>query len=118
MVPVLVQGVAGSKSVETYAFLDEGSDATLCSERLLSKLGLKGERVHCSVDTINGLKQRTATKVTLAARGVDEREVVQLGEVYAITKLPDLYSSIPRATDSARYQHTRDITFHELQCRT
>ena len=42
VIPVLVRSPDGSRSVVTYAFLDLGSSATLCTDRLLKKLGTKG----------------------------------------------------------------------------
>ena len=43
VVPVKVMGIGCEKPVITYAFLDNGSNSTFCTQDLLTKLGLKGE---------------------------------------------------------------------------
>ena len=43
IVPLRVSGADGGPEVETYAFLDDGSDITLCSNSLAETLGLSGK---------------------------------------------------------------------------
>jgi len=54
VVPVTVWGPSHGNCITTYAFLDEGSDTTLCSRNLVDQLNLKGTKVHLSLATING----------------------------------------------------------------
>ncbi len=44
IVPVQIKAKSGSKIVSTYAFLDPGSSACFCTERLMRKLNLTGTR--------------------------------------------------------------------------
>ena len=53
VVPVRVWG-DGKRLVDTYAFLDEGSDPTLCTDGLIDKLKVRGEPVRISLATVNG----------------------------------------------------------------
>ena len=42
IVPVRVQGKQPGEEVETYALLDNGSDVSLCDEKLTDQLGISG----------------------------------------------------------------------------
>jgi hypothetical protein len=44
VVPVKVRGKGGNKMVKTYAFLDNGSNTTFCTERLINRLGIEGTK--------------------------------------------------------------------------
>ena len=115
VVPVKVWG-ARKGLVETYAFLDEGSDITLCTEGLLDKLKLRGEPVQVSLATINGIKTRAGRRVSLSTQGVDENAVIQLSNVISVPTLPELQSSIPSNKDVSKYQEVlKGITFPELE---
>ena len=49
IVPVKVRGSDGRTEVETYAFLDNGSDTTLCLNGLAQRLGLNETLKHFSL---------------------------------------------------------------------
>lgn len=46
VVPVKVQAIKGEAVIETYALLDNGSEATLCHKTLAQRLKLKGNKVY------------------------------------------------------------------------
>ena len=52
VVPVKVTGIGREKLLITYAFLDNGSNSTFCTEDLLNELGMKGEETSFSLSTI------------------------------------------------------------------
>ncbi|KAH3813182.1 hypothetical protein DPMN_141634 [Dreissena polymorpha] len=52
IVPVFVKGENG-KSCQTYALLDDGSDKTLCDERLLKNLNVASKPVKFQMSTVN-----------------------------------------------------------------
>ena len=58
-------GPSCRKEVTTYAFLDEGSDATLCSQRLVDQLSLQETKVSFSLANINGVEEQNGVKVDL-----------------------------------------------------
>ncbi|XP_048589971.1 uncharacterized protein LOC116613574 [Nematostella vectensis] len=58
ILPVRVLAVDGSHDVETYAFLDEGSDTKLCETSLLEGRGIKRTKATFSVTNINAEKQQ------------------------------------------------------------
>ena len=53
VVPVTVWGSSRQNMVTTYAFLDEGLDTTLCSQRLVDQLRFQGKKVSFSLARIN-----------------------------------------------------------------
>nr|CAB3263249.1 uncharacterized protein LOC108949296 [Phallusia mammillata] len=81
IVPVRVSGKNG-KEVETYAFLDSGSNSTMCSRRLLDMLNLTGDKIEFTLSTINGKTQNNSgSVVSLSARPLDGAGVVDLPHV-------------------------------------
>ena len=44
IVPVQVKAAKGSKCIQTYAFLDPGSSATFCTEKLMNQLNVTGRK--------------------------------------------------------------------------
>ena len=102
--------------METYAFLDESSDFTLCTEGLFGKLKLRGEPVQVSLATINGIETRAGRRVSLSTQGVGEQAVIQLPNVISVPTLPELQSSIPSNKDVSKYQKVLErVTFAELE---
>jgi len=53
IVPVRVRGGEGGQEIETFAFLDNGSDTTICLSSLADSLGVSGKPVHFSPFSIN-----------------------------------------------------------------
>ena len=54
VIPVRVRGHNSTHEVETYALLDNGSEVTLCHERLMETLGLDGDKLKFTLTGING----------------------------------------------------------------
>ena len=48
-----VKASAGNRSIDTFAFLDQGSTTILCGCRLLELLGIAGTKASYSISTIN-----------------------------------------------------------------
>ena len=46
IVPVQVKAKMGNVVLQTYAFMDPGSSATFCTETLMNKLKLSGQKTH------------------------------------------------------------------------
>lgn len=72
LVPVCVWAENESKYVETHAFLDEGSNSSLCTFNLLDRLGLQAPPGVCTISTINGDESQPSSRVSLVVRGVSE----------------------------------------------
>lgn len=53
VVPVKVSGPGSNKHLMTYAFLDSGSDTTLCLRSLIEELSLESEPTNFTLSTVN-----------------------------------------------------------------
>ena len=91
------------KCESIYAFLDEGSDTTLCSKALLNRLGAKGKAVHFSLSTVSGTAHKHVHDVNLFIQGYNEATVIELPSVLSVPCLPDLKSSISSGQDLISY---------------
>ena len=49
ILPVRLKHIDSDKHVETYAFLDCGSNATFCSEKIMRELNLRGQQTKLSL---------------------------------------------------------------------
>ena len=84
VIPVKVKAKGQHGIVETYAFLDSGSNTSFCAEDLLEKLELKGTKTKLSLTTLQG--ENSPIKCSLAgleAYDLSEENVVQLPMVYS-----------------------------------
>jgi len=115
VVPVRVWGRSPSLTIDTYAFLDEGSTTSLCTIELMKALRLQGTRMECSLTTVNGSESKIGYNVSLSVCGYTEGHEISMSNVLAIPELPGLSSNIPTMSDVAMYQHLQGVHFPELQ---
>ena len=52
IVPVKVRAIGSERIVQTYAFLDGGSNTSFCSENLMRQLNIKGKKTTLSLTTL------------------------------------------------------------------
>ena len=119
VLPVNVWNWNQSKTVQVYAFLDEGSDTTMCTSKLASKLGINGKDMRLSVRTVNGLSQLKGECISLKVQGLSESkhfqpDVIALPRVLAVNALPSLSNNILNQRDVSRFNHLHDLTIPEL----
>lgn len=110
VVPVKVTGIGCEKPVITYAFLDNGSNSTFCTEDLLNKSGLKGEETSFSLSTLE--KQNSKMKcsvVSLVVHNLQEDEFIDLPSVFSTPALPITCDDIPKQEDVKRWSHLDGI---------
>ena len=118
VVPVKVWGSHG-KQIETYAFLDEGSDSSLCSERLRKQLQIQGQSVKYSLSTIKGTDSYAGHRINLSVQGLNETAVIKLSGCLSVPSLPRLQRSISSSGDGVRYSsvlHGVSLPFFDGGC--
>ena len=64
-----------NKTTRTYAFLDDGSNATLCSTQLMRKLGIQGKREKMQISTVFGEKTQTV-QIGFEGKGTERSKAV------------------------------------------
>ena len=70
IVPVRVQGKQPGQVVETYALLNNGSDVSLCDEKLIDELGISGVQRHFFLTTQAKDSARTGYEVKLIINSI------------------------------------------------
>ena len=99
-VPVKVKRKDGNKVIETYAFLDGGSDVTLCDQEVVRELELDGIERNFSLTTQE--KQSSSRKgfeVQLVVEVLDGTDTLDLQRVWTINQLNVSQQSIATAED-------------------
>ena len=59
ILPVKVKAKGSDQMIQTYAFLDNGSNASFCSEKLANQLNLSGKRTTLSLTTMERENSKT-----------------------------------------------------------
>ena len=89
LVPVKVKAPGSDVIVKTYAFLDNGSNASFCSEDLAAQLGLTGRPTSLTLTTIEREESKSASRVvSLQVMDLEEENAVELPCVFTRLKLP------------------------------
>ena len=96
--------------VETYAFLDTGSNTSFCTESLLEKLNFKGTRTKLSLTTLQGESEPIeCSLVSLEASDLSESNQVQLPMVYSRSSLPIPSEAIAKEEDVDHWPYLKGV---------
>ena len=116
IVPVRVKAAEGSKTVETYAFLDSGSNTSFCTEALLHQLNLQGRQTSLSLTTIQGENSPVqCSMVSLEVFPLDSAaNQVKLPLVYSRPSLPISDDAIGKQEDVNRWPHLHGLSLPEI----
>ncbi|XP_077970821.1 uncharacterized protein LOC144425211 [Styela clava] len=114
IVPVKI--CANRREIETYAFLDEGSTACLCDERLLDLLKLRGKKTQFSLTTVNAVPtSQDGYAVDFTVKSLDGRESVDLSHVLTVDRLP--VKANEAQFDVQSYAHLKGLKIPTLPCK-
>ena len=114
IVPVRVSAKNG-KEVKTYAFLDDGSDTSLCLQRLVEELGVKGSPTSLALTTINAEgTQCLGEELSLTVKALTSNDYMHLDRVYTVNDLPVSKKSIPCTEDIRDWPHLKGISLPKL----
>ena len=116
-VPVRVRGINGIQEVQTYALLDNGSEVTLCDERLARKLNIDGENTNFTLTGINGSVEVESELVDIVVMSLDGSMEVELQKVKTVKEIPISNGCVPRQVDVNKWPHLRDISIPEIEDR-
>ena len=116
IVPVKVKMKDSNFFVETYAFLDPGSNTTFCTERLIGQLGAPGNQASLSLTTMNNENViSNCTVVNLVACDLKEQNAVELPNVYSCERLPVTTKDIPSQADINQWSYLRSIKLPSIE---
>ena len=112
--PVVAVTVRGrDNDVTTYAVLDQCSDTTLVTNKLLDQLQLQGTDVLFSVDTVNGRSTDEKSRmIDLKLISLDTGESFKLPKARCVQQIPVKISSVASTSDLKHYTHLSDLNLH------
>ena len=111
IVPVKVRSRTGH-CVETYAFLDNGSSASFCTESLCRKLHVyDASPIELKLTTVHSHGETFMSKKVdgLMLSDLDENENVPLPAVFTLNYIPVSRDDIPTAHDIEKFAYLSDI---------
>ena len=116
VVPMKVRAKGQRHWLETYAYLDSGSNTTFCTDKLMSQLSLQGIPTKLSLTTLNETRSKTnCALVELEVCDLDENEVVQLPQVFSTNSLPVTADDVPKQEDLERRDHLEGVHLTSIE---
>ena len=88
VVSVKVSGLGSDKQITTYAFRNNGSDATLCLRGLLKESGLESESTDFRLTTVNHAGKEYGRRASLKIEALDGKTKFTLDQVLTTERLP------------------------------
>ena len=116
VIPVRVRAKDSDKSVITYAFLDNGSNSSFCTESLMKQLGINGQQVKISLSTLEKKNSITNSFLVrdLLVSDLDENEWISLPTLYTRPEIPVSSSDIPTQDDVDQWPHLQGVFLPRL----
>ena len=102
------------KYVDTYAFIDPGSEMSFCTKRLTKRLGLTGTEVTEKIIGITGSQCHLGNMVPISVKGLIETNVISIPDAFILNQLPKVAESIPSDLDVSRYSHLKGLEFPKV----
>jgi len=115
ILPVRVKAPGYDKTVKKYAFLDNGSTASFCSEELVRELGLSGRDTTLSLTTMEREHSKTDfCIVSLEVLDLDEVNFIESPSVFTRRKLSVAAENIATQEDIDRWPHLSGIQLPKI----
>ncbi|XP_043220311.1 uncharacterized protein LOC122389655 [Amphibalanus amphitrite] len=111
IVPVKVRTRTGH-CVETYAFLDNGSSASFCTESLCKRLHVSDTKpITLKLTTVHSHKKTLLSKRIdgLMLSDLDENEHIPLPSIFTLSYIPVSEDDIPTYHDISKFPYLSDI---------
>ncbi|VDP86242.1 unnamed protein product [Schistosoma mattheei] len=109
IVPVLVRN--REKVAQTYAFLDNGSDASLVTEDLSRRLNLEREPKTISLKTLDNQSTIQCKEVQLEVSSLDSSSSFRIPNVWTVEGLTMFHRTVPTTSQMTSWTHLKDISF-------
>lgn len=102
-----------NKTTETYAFMDNGSQSTFCSEKLMRQLNVEGKKTQILLCTMGQEKLEPSYYITgLEVCGLKENVYVDLPGIYTHKDIPVSKENIPLPRRGWGVRLRLSITLH------
>lgn len=115
IVPVQVKCNKDSRVINTYAFLDPGSSATFCTEKLMRKMNIPGKKTNILLKTMNQEKPVDTYLVKgLEVSALKENNFIALPETYTQNAMPVDTKNIPRTEELRKWTYLNEVQLPTL----
>lgn len=116
IVPVCVKMKDSNRVIETYAFMDNGSQATFCSEKLMRQLNIEGRKTQILLRTMGHEKLEPSYLLSgLEVCGINENTYIDLPDVYTHMDIPVSKENIPMQQDLEKWSHLSGIELSHIE---
>ena len=115
VVPVKVSGPGSNKQLMTYAFLDSGSDTTLCLESLVEELSLECEPTDFTLSTVNYEGKERGHRARLDIEALDGKTKFTLDQVLTMESLPIGERHFASNRELTKWPHLDGISLPEIE---
>ena len=116
IVPVRVRRNDLSKTVETYALLDTGSDVSLCDKNLATELGIQGQPKGFFLTTQERENSpRFGTEISLTIEPLDGTDKIEVNRLWTVDRLNASRRSIPSELDTKQRPHLADLSLPSIK---
>ncbi|XP_065089502.1 uncharacterized protein LOC135710766 [Ochlerotatus camptorhynchus] len=115
ILPVTLYGENGS--IDTYAFLDDGSSVTLVEKSIAEELGADGKMQSLCIQWTSGINKKIPTK-QLGKLGISEpggKKRFDVSEVYTVENLGLPEQSLDFESMAKQYKHFRNLSVKSFQ---
>ena len=115
IIPMKVKGTSDNDPVVTFAFFDNGSNQTFCTDKLCEQLGVHGQNIKFCLTTLEKENSPLDSQVVnIQAYDLGENEFIGLCNVLTRPSLPINMQDIPAQEDVDRWPHLDGITLQSV----
>lgn len=116
IVPVRLKSKKGTKTMETYAFIDPGSSATFCTEAVMSTLNLRGRKTEILLRTMGQEKLVHSHILSdLEICGLEENKYTDLPSAFTQPEIPVKKEDIPHQEDIQRWSYLKEVRLPSIK---
>ncbi|XP_078619097.1 uncharacterized protein LOC144886352 [Branchiostoma floridae x Branchiostoma japonicum] len=110
IIPVKVRSKTTNITVETYAFLDSGSDVVFCTEALKDQLKTSGRKTKLTLNTINDTKAvHSEVLHDLEVMDLKGENTIPIATAYTQGKIPASKENIVSTKDLKAWPHLKEV---------
>nr|CAH8842548.1 unnamed protein product [Trichobilharzia regenti] len=114
-VPIRILGPKGF--LDTYAFLDNGSDATLLLSHVARQIGLEGVNTLMQVTSFCGTTSQNSSKVDFEVESLTGDYKTRVKSAYTVESLPVKRPKTPSNEQMKKWPHLAEIPFLDVECK-
>lgn len=116
--PVKLKSKRSNKVIQIYAFLDQGSTATFCTEDVMQQLNLRGRGTRAELLlTTMGSEKKVSSRILsdLEVCGVEEESYMDFPQTFTQPSIPVKKENIPLQKDIEQWPYLHDVRIVHIE---